>query len=243
MSDPISNFSELHCAVMRYRNTGNTWIFRGQEADFPLVPSIGRYPYILFEENEFREEHTFRSWKSKSKELLRKLGKLSDIEIMAMAQHHNCHTRLLDWTYNPLIAAFFAVRKTSDSDSVIYCLKDTGELSSLGNDNIKPFELPQNIILYDPGSLTQRILSQSGVFTVHKQPRIPLSEVAMIKDDMIHKLVISKDYRDELLKELSFYNFHDWTLFPDLDGLGKRLTWQYRDTLERGRKRLDSFKK
>ena len=44
-----------------------------------------------------------------------------------LAQHYGLPTRLLDWTENPLIAAYFAVREQpSDSDGCLWALWPTG---------------------------------------------------------------------------------------------------------------------
>ena len=42
---------------------------------------------------------------------------------LAIAQHHGLPTRLLDWSRNPLVAAFFAVERAHDDDSVVYAFK------------------------------------------------------------------------------------------------------------------------
>lgn len=98
----VASFSQLHHRLSRF---GESWIFRGHaNSGWKLVPKVGRKEYRGHEEN------LFQAWKRRAVEHPTSHAN-SELELLAIAQHHGLATRLLDWTTNPLIAAFFSVRE------------------------------------------------------------------------------------------------------------------------------------
>lgn len=86
-----------------------TDFFRGQSSiDYKLVPSIGRL-FKTGEENALKdyEQLIFEDFKRKYS-MFTDTRPNNDIEFLYLAQHYGLPTRLLDWTYNPLIALYFA---------------------------------------------------------------------------------------------------------------------------------------
>jgi hypothetical protein len=68
------------------------------------------------------EEHIFRNFIRYARPFL-KSAPLNDWELLVAAQHHGLPTRLLDWTYSPLVAAHFATLiGSSNADRFIWKL-------------------------------------------------------------------------------------------------------------------------
>lgn len=214
----IKDSQTFHDLVQGYSTTRH--IFRGVvDAEFKLLPKLGRPGMKFRGTTPIVEQEMLRLFKDFATPYLPNHN-LSSWELLAIAQHHGLPTRLLDWSRNPLVAAYFAVEQEFDGDGAIYVLKD---MKFVPTEEIKPFEVTE-VSKFIPPHITTRITAQSGLFTIHPDP------TDAFVSESVDKLVIGKVFRRNLKKILYRYGVHRAALFPGLDGIANHIQWLKTDS-------------
>lgn len=225
----LKTLDEYYSFIKKMSSQTRKLIFRGHssEKEHKLIPGIGRYkdadnkPFDVVEERKMINSFIKKGY-------LYLKTEYTPIETMTTAQHYGLPTRLLDWTWNPLVAVFFAIENddTFEEDGAIYFLEAEKFKLKTSHDtysveNWDPLELLEEIVLYEPKYLDSRITAQSGLFSIHKHPN------NIVNDNRIKKIIISKKLKAELGVILETMGIHSGNLFPGLEGTSKHIKWLY----------------
>lgn len=237
------------------------WVYRGQSSsEYEINSSL----YRLFEDiidlhkiaknscstrKILRIEHErllIEKFKSHAPLFLNYLPNEDEkLEWLSIMQHFGAPTRLIDATFSPYIALFFAF-ESGKKDASFYAFrpkyyrkidKDHFE-QDINSSKIFQYDNEDEsfFVAYEPRHSNQRLMAQQGLFLVSSKISEPFKNILgdyPQDENNGFRLILSASMRVEGLRMLRKMNITSSVLFPGIDGFCKSLHSQIIETKQR----------
>jgi hypothetical protein len=174
---------------------------------------------------------------------------------LSIAEHHGLPTRLLDWTFSPLIAVHFATCNPEkfNLNGAVWCvdfikthellpkklksllkretaLQFNAEMLGKAVKSLQEFDKLSSsdfVVFFEPPSLDERIVNQYALFSIMSNPRALLDDWLKKHPALYRKIIIPTYLKWEIRDKLDKANINERMLFPGLDGLSSWLKRYY----------------
>ncbi|RAU81943.1 FRG domain-containing protein [Pontibacter arcticus] len=250
------NWLEVQAALF-----GNSWndkinrfrsnfVYRGTwSKDFELNTSISR----LGSQYDVLEPHILRNFRKYAHSNTTQGDSVWNW--LAIAQHHGLPTRLLDWTYSPLVALHFATQDLDkyNEDGVVWCINyvKSGEhlpsalksvLEEEGSNVFTPemlqpvsptlkalssFQEKEFVLFLEPPSIDNRIVHQYALFSLMSNVKAEMSNWLKQHKELYYRVIIPASLKWEIRDKLDQANITERVLTPGLSGLSAWLKRHY----------------
>jgi hypothetical protein len=228
----------------------STLVFRGlARSSYSNVSSLarlsGEYPRL--------ERHLIRNFR---KYAHREAPGPTQWDWLSLAQHHGLPTRLLDWTFSPLVALHFATASWADDDAVLLAvdcaaahellpdsLRETLDkegamvfttemLAACASDLDELDEVGRAcddpfVLFFEPPSLDERIVNQAAVLSAISNAEFQMEQWLEAHPELWRSWRIPPEVKEEVRERLDQANVNERVLLPDLDGLAVWLRRYY----------------
>lgn len=175
------------------------FVYRGHASeDWELKPSIGRIDgYSPYKEKEMfvRFKRNYYSYTIERPE--------SDMDLLFLAQHFGLPTRLLDFTYNPMIALYFACESEPEMDGRVYVhsiekmvLLDADSNLKMPRSIDEVFKNIEGARFVIPNYTDARYKNQKALFLLSDKP---YKKITFITDSYI----IKRECKQQILRDLA----------------------------------------
>ena len=226
----------------------STVVWRGlSRSRYPNVSSLAR----LSEDYRQLERHLIRNFR---KYAHREAPGPTIWDWLSLAQHHGLPTRLLDWTFSPLVALHFATATWPDDEAVLLGVDCEGAhdllparlrsfheregslvfttemLAELAPD-LDAFDGLADedpfVVFFEPPSLDERIVNQAAVLSAISDPACQMEDWMDDHPDLWRAWRIPAEVKSEVRDRLDQAHVNERLLMPGLDGLAAWLRRYY----------------
>lgn len=244
------SFKELLGHLENFQGkTKVSWSRGVRSTKYNLKPTLFRHPTLIDIEDILKTERqiTVRFSQRSLPYLSRRLADSWDK--LFLMQHYGVPTRLLDWTENPLISAYFALqnsREHKDSDAAIWLcdpikwnqsafkhisykggvFDENDDIVSKHAPGTAVAEMPDTPIMMFGSHNSPRIVAQRGVFALFGKSIKPMEEFYQESDfdnGCLEKIIIPSGNVSAIRESLFRKGLTESVVFPEIEGLAKEI--------------------